>query len=206
LHVQPHEQVAGGGNCSAARSGPPLAERLDVSMADTYNLGWKLAAVLQGRTPASLLHTYNQERRGIAEDLIATDKRWSKAIGAAQVDPSNPHVALIGMAEVQRQFITNLDFTAGMATNYDPGPLIGDTHLPGLGRGLRTRPPVPLRRGDPAQRREEAAPGARPPGRRSLAAVRLRRRRRPAQPRTSTSRSPCRWTATTSSTSSSPGS
>ena len=63
---------------------------MNVSMADTFNLGWKLAAVLQGRSPASLLHTYNLERRGIAEDLIAMDKRWSKAIGAAQVDPSNP--------------------------------------------------------------------------------------------------------------------
>ena len=107
---------------------------MNVSMADTYNLGWKLVAVLQGRSPASLLHTYNQERRGIAEDLIATDKRWSKAIGAAQVDPSNPRAALIGLAEVQRQFITNLDFTAGLATNYDPGPLTGDDtylHLAG---------------------------------------------------------------------------
>ena len=103
---------------------------MNVSMADTYNLGWKLVAVLQGRSPASLLHTYNHERRGIAEDLIATDKRWSKAIGAAQVDPSNPRAALIGLAEVQRQFITNLDFTAGLATNYDTGPLTGDdTHL-----------------------------------------------------------------------------
>ena len=103
---------------------------MNVSMADAYNLGWKLAAVLQGRSPASLLHTYNHERRGIAEDLIAMDKRWSKAIGDAQVDPSNPAAALIGLAEVQRQFITNLDFTAGMATNYDTGPLTGDnTHL-----------------------------------------------------------------------------
>ena len=99
---------------------------MNVSMADTYNLGWKLAAVLQGRSPASLLHTYNHERHGIAEDLIATDKRWSKAIGDAQVDPSNPRAALIGLAEVQRQFITNLDFTAGMATQYATGPLTGD--------------------------------------------------------------------------------
>ena len=103
---------------------------MNVSMADTYNLGWKLAAVLQGRSPASLLHTYNHERHGIAEDLIAMDTRWSRAIGAAQVDPSNPQAALIGLAEVQRQFISNLDFTAGMATHYDPGPLTGDdTHL-----------------------------------------------------------------------------
>jgi len=99
---------------------------MNVSMQDTFNLGWKLAAVLQGRSPASLLHTYNHERHGIAEDLIAMDTRWSKAIGAAQVDPSNPEAALIGLAEVQRQFITNLDFTAGLATNYAAGPLTGD--------------------------------------------------------------------------------
>jgi phenol 2-monooxygenase len=103
---------------------------MNVSMADTYNLGWKLVAVLQGRSPASLLHTYHNERHGIAEDLVAMDTRWSKAIGAAQVDPSNPRAALIGLAEVQRQFVTNLDFTAGLATNYDTGPLTGDdTHL-----------------------------------------------------------------------------
>ena len=56
---------------------------MNVSMQDTFNLGWKLAAVLQGRSPASLLHTYYHERKQIAEDLIAMDKRWSKAIGAA---------------------------------------------------------------------------------------------------------------------------
>ncbi len=103
---------------------------MNVSMQDTFNLGWKLAAVLQGRSPASLLHTYNLERHGIAEDLIATDKRWSKAIGAAQVDAKDPKAALIGLAEVQRQFVTNLDFTSGMATKYATGPLTGDAaHL-----------------------------------------------------------------------------
>lgn len=103
---------------------------MNVSMADTFNLGWKLVAVLQGRSPASLLHTYHSERHAIAEDLINMDKNWSKAIGAAQVDPANPEAALIGLAEVERQFITNLEFTAGVATNYAAGPLIGDnTHL-----------------------------------------------------------------------------
>ncbi|MGE3662457.1 MAG: FAD-dependent monooxygenase [Pseudonocardia sp.] len=99
---------------------------MNVSMADTFNLGWKLVAVLHGRSPADLLHTYHHERHGIAEDLIAMDTRWSKAIGAAQVDPANPRAALIGLAEVQRQFVSNLDFTAGMATRYAPGLLTGD--------------------------------------------------------------------------------
>ena len=125
---------------------------MNVSMQDTFNLGWKLVAVLQGRSPASLLHTYNHERHDIAEDLIATDKRWSKAIGAAQIDPSNPQAALIGLAEVQRQFITNLDFTSGMATKYATGPLTGDdTHLhlaDGYEPGRRFHSAEVLRLGD----------------------------------------------------------
>ena len=43
---------------------------MNVSMQDTFNLGWKLAAVLQGRSPAALLDTYSLERKKIAEDLI----------------------------------------------------------------------------------------------------------------------------------------
>jgi phenol 2-monooxygenase (NADPH) len=104
---------------------------MNVSMQDTFNLGWKLAAVLQGRSPGPLLDTYSLERKQIAEDLIAMDTRWSKAIGGAgRVDSTDPAEAMAGFAEVQRQFVTNGEFTAGLATRYPPGLLTGDdTHL-----------------------------------------------------------------------------
>jgi phenol 2-monooxygenase (NADPH) len=104
---------------------------MNVSMQDTFNLGWKLAAVLQGRSPGALLDTYSLERKQIAEDLIAMDTRWSKAIGGAgRVDSADPAEAMAGFAEVQRQFVTNGEFTAGLATHYPPGLLTGDdTHL-----------------------------------------------------------------------------
>jgi phenol 2-monooxygenase len=104
---------------------------MNVSMQDTFNLGWKLAAVLQGRSPAALLDTYSLERKQIAEDLIAMDTRWSQAIGrAGQIDPDDPKASRAAFAEVQRQFITNGEFTAGVATHYPPGLLTGDdTHL-----------------------------------------------------------------------------
>jgi phenol 2-monooxygenase len=104
---------------------------MNVSMQDTFNLGWKLAAVLQGRSPGALLDTYSLERKQIAEDLIAMDTRWSKAIGGAgRVDSADPSEAMAGFAEVQRQFVTNGEFTAGLATHYPPGLLTGDdTHL-----------------------------------------------------------------------------
>ncbi|MFP5368936.1 MAG: FAD-dependent monooxygenase, partial [Actinomycetes bacterium] len=39
---------------------------MNVSMADTWNLGWKLGAVLRGRAKPELLHTYSGERQKIA--------------------------------------------------------------------------------------------------------------------------------------------
>lgn len=110
---------------------------MNVSMQDTFNLGWKLVQVLQGRSPASLLETYSAERRRVAEDLIEMDKRWSGAIGGAgRVDSDDPDVVRAAFAEVQRQFIVNGEFTAGMATHYSPSLLTGDdTHL-GLAAGF----------------------------------------------------------------------
>ncbi len=109
---------------------------MNVSMQDTFNLGWKLAAVLQGRSPAALLDTYSLERKQIAEDLIAMDTRWSQAIGrAGQIDPDDPKASRAAFAEVQRQFITNGEFTAGVATQYPPGLLTGDDAHLHLARG-----------------------------------------------------------------------
>jgi len=39
---------------------------MNVSMRDTFNLGWKLAAVLQGQSEPELLHTYTTERQSWA--------------------------------------------------------------------------------------------------------------------------------------------
>lgn len=126
---------------------------MNVSMQDTFNLGWKLAAVLQGRSPASLLDTYSRERRVIAQDLIAMDTRWSQAIGGAgRVDSHDEKAVQAAFAEVQRQFVTNGEFTAGMATRYQPALLTGaDTHLhlaTGFPPGRRFKSAPVVRLGD----------------------------------------------------------
>ena len=36
---------------------------MNVSMADAFNLGWKLAPVLRGIAEPELLHTYSEERQ-----------------------------------------------------------------------------------------------------------------------------------------------
>ncbi|KJX93772.1 phenol 2-monooxygenase like protein [Zymoseptoria brevis] len=50
----------------------------NVSQQDTYNLGFKLAGVLQGQLAPSVLSTYESERRPIAQELIDLDTTLAK--------------------------------------------------------------------------------------------------------------------------------
>lgn len=55
----------------AAHLTPPYAgQGMNSGVRDAHNLGWKLSAVLQGRLPASVLDSYEPERRGHAWALI----------------------------------------------------------------------------------------------------------------------------------------
>ena len=50
---------------------------MNVSMADAWNLGWKLAAVLRGTARPELLHTYSEERQAVAQELIDFDREFA---------------------------------------------------------------------------------------------------------------------------------
>ncbi|GIH19307.1 FAD-dependent oxidoreductase [Rugosimonospora africana] len=59
----------------AAHVHPPTGgQGLNTSIQDAYNLGWKLASVLRG-APESLLDSYEQERRPIAESVLGLSTR-----------------------------------------------------------------------------------------------------------------------------------
>ncbi|MDE1169333.1 MAG: FAD-binding monooxygenase [Pseudomonas sp.] len=109
---------------------------MNVSMQDAFNLGWKLAAVLQGRSPSSLLASYSQERQPVAQTLIGFDKEWSAMMGARPKDPLNPAAGGVDPAELQAYFVKAGRYTAGVATHYPPGPLTGQGTWQGLARGL----------------------------------------------------------------------
>ncbi len=98
---------------------------MNVSMQDTFNLGWKLGAVLRGQAHPSLLHTYEHERKVTAQQLIDYDTRWSSMVGSRDADePVTPQ-------QVQDQFVRGGKFTAGFGTHYQPefSRLTGeDTH------------------------------------------------------------------------------
>ncbi|MFC0543151.1 FAD-dependent monooxygenase [Kutzneria chonburiensis] len=99
---------------------------MNVSMQDTFNLGWKLAAVLEGRSPAGLLDTYNAERQPVAQSLIDFDRAWAPILGGK--NPDAPDETL-STDEIRARFQQSRRFTTGLATHYPPSLLIGeDTH------------------------------------------------------------------------------
>jgi phenol 2-monooxygenase len=93
---------------------------MNVSMQDSFNLGWKLAAVLQGRAAPELLRTYSTERHAIAQGLIDFDKEWSKIMASPPKDPARPELGGVDPAELQAYFVMSGRYTAGVATRYAP--------------------------------------------------------------------------------------
>ncbi|MFC1419033.1 FAD-dependent monooxygenase [Streptacidiphilus cavernicola] len=55
----------------AAHIHPPLGgQGLNLGIQDAFNLGWKLAAVVQGRAPSSLLDSYHAERHPVGAQVL----------------------------------------------------------------------------------------------------------------------------------------
>jgi phenol 2-monooxygenase (NADPH) len=109
---------------------------MNVSMQDAFNLGWKLAAVLEGRSGPALLHTYSAERHAVAQDLIDFDKFWSAFIAQPVLDPAHPELGGVTAAQMQAEFARQGRYTAGLATRYSPSALTGEGRHQALARGF----------------------------------------------------------------------
>jgi phenol 2-monooxygenase len=102
---------------------PKAGQGMNVSMGDTFNLGWKLAHVLTGRSGPSLLHSYSAERLLEARRLVETDHKWARIMSAP---PGESELDGNEMPRFQKQFIENLEFTGGLAVHYEPSHIIAE--------------------------------------------------------------------------------
>lgn len=111
---------------------PKAGQGMNVSMQDTFNLGWKLVHVLQGRADASLLRSYSKERLTEARRLVETDHEWARIMSAPTTQAERD-----GTEEprIIRQFKANLEFTGGNAVKYDASALVGPATHQALARG-----------------------------------------------------------------------
>jgi phenol 2-monooxygenase len=105
---------------------PKAGQGMNVSMQDSFNLGWKLASVLRKRCTPRLLHTYSAERQAIAKELIDFDREWAQMLSASAKSATE-----LNPTEVQTYFVRQGHYTAGTATSYRASLITGEpAHQP----------------------------------------------------------------------------
>ncbi len=111
---------------------PKAGQGMNVSMGDTFNLGWKLISVLTERARKNLLHSYSFERREAARSLIEYDHKWSRIVTKSPLENDFSDE----MSLVQRKFIEGGRFTAGLTVKYEASPITGLATWQHLARGF----------------------------------------------------------------------
>lgn len=84
---------------------------MNTSMHDSLNLAWKLNLAVRGLAKPTLLATYEQERRKIAQDLINFDYEHANAFHDGDAKA------------LARNFLTNVRFISGVGAEYDSNVL-----------------------------------------------------------------------------------
>jgi phenol 2-monooxygenase (NADPH) len=113
---------------------PKAGQGMNVSMQDSFNLGWKLASVLRGRCSPRLLHTYSAERQAVAKELIEFDREWARMLSARPKSGADGEG--VDPAETQEYFIRHGRYTAGTETRYRPSIITAEPAWQHLAQGL----------------------------------------------------------------------
>ncbi|MGB3275264.1 MAG: FAD-dependent monooxygenase [Castellaniella sp.] len=92
---------------------------LNTSLPDTFNLGWKLAAVLQGKSQPKLLQTYEAERRKVAFMLINADREMSALVATRPKAEKDASSVKTGTADIEHFIARQNGFIAGTSIGYD---------------------------------------------------------------------------------------
>ncbi|MGQ7244967.1 FAD-dependent monooxygenase [Salinicola sp. V024] len=129
----PHVFIAGD---ACHTHSPKAGQGMNVSMRDAFNLGWKLAAVLQGRCQPALLHTYTTERQTVAKELIDFDRQFARMFSAPPKRSPDDQGDGVDPAEFQRYFVQQGRFTAGTAIQYYPSLISAELTHQRLARGF----------------------------------------------------------------------
>ncbi len=115
---------------------PKAGQGMNVSMADAFNLGWKLAAVLRRQSQPRLLCSYSDERQAVAVELIEFDKQIARLFSSRQQDKDTHKKNAVDARAFQDYFQKHARYTAGVATRYSPGLLTCTDRYQALAAGL----------------------------------------------------------------------
>ena len=128
----PHVFIAGDAcHTHSAKAG----QGMNVSMQDTFNLGWKLGQVLVGLAKPELLDTYSVERQVVAQKLIDFDREWSTMMAARTFDPAHPELGGVDPADVRKLYDDSEIQASGFGVHYEPSMITADGEFQQLATG-----------------------------------------------------------------------
>jgi bifunctional hydroxylase/dehydrase len=108
---------------------PAGGQGMNTSIQDAVNLGWKLAAVVRGTSPESLLDTYHTERHPVGQRLVMNTRAQALLFlrGEEMLPLRQVMTELVAYPEVHRHLAR---MVSGLAVRYDVGagesPLLGE--------------------------------------------------------------------------------
>ena len=116
----------------AAHVHPPLGgQGLNLGIQDAFNLGWKLAAEVNGWAPDGLLDSYYAERHPVAEDVLTITRAQSELL-SPEPGPQAVRRLLTELMDFDdvRRFLAEKITAIGVRYDFGEGPEL-------LGRRLR---------------------------------------------------------------------
>jgi len=118
---------------------PKAGQGLNVSLHDAFNLGWKLASVLEGKAEPALLNTYSAERRAVALELIALDKTMSDLVATQPRahKEATPDAVSTDTGDIEHYIATQNGFIAGTTIEYGPSIIRASGEHQHLARGFQ---------------------------------------------------------------------
>ncbi|KPM44200.1 Phenol 2-monooxygenase [Neonectria ditissima] len=117
-----HDRVFLAGDAVHTHS-PKAGQGMNVSMQDSFNLGWKVALVAKGIAQPSILKTYQSERRRVAQDLIEFDHRFSRLFSGRPAKDVMDEEG-VSMEVFKDAFEKGNLFASGLSVNYGPSNLV----------------------------------------------------------------------------------
>ena len=115
---------------------PKAGQGMNVSMQDSFNLGWKLASVLRGQCSPQLLHTYSAERQAVAKELIDFDREFAKLFSDPPKNATDAGREGVDLTEFQKYFVKQGRYTAGTETKYWRSIISAEPTYQHLAKGL----------------------------------------------------------------------
>lgn len=109
---------------------PKAGQGMNVSMQDTYNLGFKLALVCKGLAKLDILQTYQLERKKVAHDLIEFDHKFSRLFSGKPMIPNaetldgSRDAGGVDLDEFHQVYVQGGKFASGTISDYQDSIMV----------------------------------------------------------------------------------